>query len=162
MVREGIGLLIQKLEYINIVGECSNGEEALRCVNKLHPEVVVTDIYMPILGGIQLASRLRQENPEIGVVILTAAQDKDLALTAMNVGAFGYLLKCSDPAEIGIAIRAAVNRKIYVTPRINDVFLSDRVRATNLASSLTCPWRIPDYGEKSAGFERCYNPACAT
>jgi DNA-binding NarL/FixJ family response regulator len=110
-------LLSQECE---IVGAVTDGQALLDAAARLRPDVVVVDISMPLLNGIDAARRLRQLNPEVRIVFLTMNEDPDLAAEAFRAGASAYLLKRSAASELLVAIREAMKRRSYVTPLVTE------------------------------------------
>ncbi len=106
LVRQGIRSLLEKTRDIQIVGEASNGEEALQLVQKLQPDVIILDIAMPLLNGIQVTEQIEALRLPTRVVILSMYDDETLVRRAIRHGAIGYLLKRSVSEELHLAVRA--------------------------------------------------------
>lgn len=104
-------------EY-EVVGTASDGRELLAAAPKLRPDVIVTDISMPNLNGLDACRKLRKILPEVKVVFLTANEDPDLAAEAIRSGANGYLLKGSAASELFQAIKSVLNGRTYITPLV--------------------------------------------
>lgn len=114
MVAEGLkSLLATEFELVGVVEDGSALREAAR---KLRPDVIVADITMPQLNGIDAMPQLKKDNPEVKVVFLTMHQEVGYAKRALEAGALGFVLKHSAPAELVVAIRAALEGKTYLTP----------------------------------------------
>jgi DNA-binding NarL/FixJ family response regulator len=107
-------------EECDVVGTVSNGRALLEAAEKLRPDVVVVDIGMPLLNGIDAARRLKQLQPDIRIVFLTMNEDPDLAAEAFRAGASGYLLKRSAASELLTAIREMMKRRSYVTSLVTE------------------------------------------
>jgi DNA-binding NarL/FixJ family response regulator len=101
-----------------IVGMVSDGRALLQAALALKPDVVVADIGMPLLNGLEAARQLKSKMPTIKLVFVTMNEDPDIAVEAMRLGASGYLLKSSAASELFQAIQAALKAKTYVTPQI--------------------------------------------
>ena len=101
-----------------IVGTVSNGHALLEAAMRLKPDVIVLDIAMPLLNGLEAARQLKTKLPSVKLVFLTMNEDPDVAVHAMELGAAGYLLKNSAASELFQAIQAVLKGKSYVTPRI--------------------------------------------
>jgi len=99
-----------------VVGRVKDGRELLEAAAKLKPEVIILDISMPRLNGIEACRQLRRTNPEARLIFLTVNEDADLAVEALRLGASGYLLKSSAATELFSAIQSALVGKVYVTP----------------------------------------------
>jgi len=116
MVAEGLkGLLAPEVE---LVGMVEDGLALLEAAKRLRPDVIVADISMPHLNGIEALARLKQEDERVRVVFLTMHEDVAYARRALDAGASGYVLKHSAPAELIAAIRAALDGKTYVSPAL--------------------------------------------
>ena len=107
VVRQGLRLLLETSDDIDVVGEASDGAEALRAVADAQPDVVLMDIRMPRLDGIEATERLRVDHPEIAVVILTTYNEDALLLRGLRAGSRGYLLKDTNHQQLEHTIRAA-------------------------------------------------------
>jgi len=105
VVREGIRHVLSSDEGLEVVGEASNGEEALILVQRFHPDVVVLDLSMPGISGLEVVARLRTDAPATKVLVLSIHDQEEYVLESLRAGAQGYLRKDSSPAEIRSAIR---------------------------------------------------------
>ena len=101
VVRQGLRMFLSSEEDIDIVGEASDGEQALAQVEKLLPDVVLMDLLMPGLGGVQATAAIRKEHPQVEVVALTSVLEDRMVVEAVRAGAIGYLLKDTDAEEVG-------------------------------------------------------------
>jgi DNA-binding NarL/FixJ family response regulator len=114
IVAEGLrGLLEPEFELAGIV---EDGRALLDAVEKIRPDVLVVDISMPLLNGIEAVRQIRRTNKDVGIVFLTMHDDVAYAAGALEAGALGYVLKHSAPTELTAAIRSALRGKTYVTP----------------------------------------------
>jgi len=104
--------------YYEVVATVSDGRALLEVAPKVNPEVIIVDIGMPLMNGLEAGFRLKQEMPNVKLVFLTMNDDPDLAVEAMRCGASGYLLKSSAAEELIHAIQMALKSKRYVTPLI--------------------------------------------
>jgi DNA-binding NarL/FixJ family response regulator len=102
-----------------IVGTVSNGHALLEAAPRLKPDVIVLDISMPLLNGLEAARQLKSKMPTVKLIFLTMNEDPDVAVHAMELGASGYLLKSSAASEMFQAIQAVLKGKSYITPRIS-------------------------------------------
>lgn len=118
IVRTGLRALIKAEPGMDLVGEAAGGEPALLLARQLVPDVLVLDLSMPDLDGIQVTRRLLQEQPQIKVLILTVHEDEALLREAIRAGAAGYILKQAAEAELISAINAVQRGEIYVHPRM--------------------------------------------
>ncbi len=118
MVAEGLkGVLADEFEVVGVVDD---GRAMVAAANKLRPDVVVADISMPHLNGIDALPRLKKDNPDIKVVFLTMHQNAAYARRALEAGAAGFVVKHSAPEELVIAIRAALKGKTFITPALTE------------------------------------------
>ena len=118
LVRAGIRSLLQSTDAVQVIAEASNGREALVEAEKHMPDVVLMDIAMKGLNGIEATSRLIQSCPKIRVLILSMHMNEEYILQALRAGAAGYLLKDAEISELEFAIRAVVQGKTYLSPSI--------------------------------------------
>lgn len=125
LVRQGIRALLEKADDIAVVGEAADGHEALKQVERLAPDVLVTDIAMPLLNGIQTAEQVRARRMRTQVVILSMYADHTLVRQALRSGIRGYLLKRSVTEELLLAVRAASRGEIYLSPPISQSVLDE-------------------------------------
>ena len=116
IVLEGLRNLLEP--DFDLVGIAEDGRSLLSLAQKLQPDVIVADISMPLLNGIEAVRQIKEINPDIKVVFLTMHPDVSYAARAFDVGASGYVLKHSASSELVMAIRAAAKGQIYVTPMI--------------------------------------------
>ncbi len=127
LVRQGIRSLLEKADDIEIIAEAENGQEAVNLVSNLVPDVLVMDIAMPRLNGIQAAEQIHGLNVVTRVVILSMHSDETLVRQALRIGVKGYLLKRSVTEELLLAIRAAGRGEIYLSPAISQLLMTDFV-----------------------------------
>ena len=118
LVRQGIRMLLEKAEDIDVVGEAENGLEAVELAESLSPDIVVMDISMPRLNGIQATEESRSRVSQTQVVILSMHADDAMVRQALRRGARGYVLKRAVGEELLLAIRAAMNGESYLSPPI--------------------------------------------
>ncbi len=118
VVRGGLRALVNTIDGLEVVGEAADGAAAVREVQLLRPDVVLMDVRMPGLGGVEAARRIREVVPETAVLMLTMYDDDATVLTAMQAGARGYLLKGAEQSEIVGAIHAVVAGQVIFGPGI--------------------------------------------
>ncbi len=131
LIRAGIRGLLQGLDGVDVVGEAGDGHEALRLAQSLHPDIVLLDIGMPGLNGLEVAARLTKLDPRMRVVILSMHTSEEYVLQALRAGAAGYLLKGSAVAELELAIRAVARGDIYLSPAVSRSVVDEYVRRTS-------------------------------
>jgi NarL family two-component system response regulator LiaR len=118
LVREGVSAFLQSQPDIEIVGTADSGEEAVRLAERLVPDVVLMDLVMPGIGGVEATQRVRTVSPRTYVVVLTSFHDDSHIFPAVRAGALSYLLKDAGPEEIAAAVRAAARGEATIHPRI--------------------------------------------
>jgi DNA-binding NarL/FixJ family response regulator len=118
VVREGLRTFLDLQEGIEVVGEAADGEEAIRAAEQLRPEVLLIDLVMPRLDGVQAMRRLRERVPETRAIVLTSYLDDERLLPALRAGAAGYLLKSVQPQELARAVRAAAAGETLIDPSV--------------------------------------------
>jgi DNA-binding NarL/FixJ family response regulator len=119
LVRAGIRALLEKLPEVKVLGEASNGREVLDLVKIHHPDVVLMDITMPGLNGLEATARMAKEFSEVRVIILSMHDNEEYYWRALKAGAAGYLLKKAATAELAIALQRVVNGEIYLSREIS-------------------------------------------
>jgi DNA-binding NarL/FixJ family response regulator len=113
IVRDGICALLNLSEDIDLVGEATNGKEALETLKTIVPDVILMDIAMPIMGGLETTRRIRKDYPKIKIIILTQYDDKEYVYPAIKAGANGFISKCAETC-FGCAIRLS-RRLLFIT-----------------------------------------------
>ena len=118
LVRAGLRSLLEKITDITVIGEASNGREALRLIDELAPNVVLMDVMMPELNGLEATARAANQFPMTRIVILSMNAGDDFVLQALQSGAAGYLLKNINPAELELAINTVARGGTYLSSAI--------------------------------------------
>jgi DNA-binding NarL/FixJ family response regulator len=118
MIRDGVKALINGEPDMEVVGEASDGREAWHKVKSLQPDILILDITMPDLNGVQATERIKRDAPKVKVLILTAHEDKGFLQQVLQAGASGYMLKRAASAELIRAIRFVATGGIYIDPEI--------------------------------------------
>lgn len=117
LFRQGVrGFLLQ--DGIQVVGEASNGAAGVKLVEELRPDVVVMDLHMPVMGGIDATRAIIERDPGARVLILTIADDEDEVVEALTAGACGYVLKVAAPADVALSVRAACVGECQLSPLV--------------------------------------------
>jgi len=124
IIRQGLRLILETEPDLKLVGEASDGAEALKLCKKLKPDVVLMDLRMPNMDGLTAIEKLQSEQPEIAVVILTTFNEDELMLRGLQAGAHGYLLKDTDRLTLFDTIRAAARGETLLKPEIMSRVLS--------------------------------------
>jgi len=142
LVRAGIRALLQGLEGVTVVAETGNGAEVLELARTHRPDVVLLDISMPGLSGLDVSAQLEQELPEVRVVVLSMHANEEYVLQALRSGAVGYMLKDSATAELELALKAVMQGETYLSPPISKQVVEgyvQRVGAEQPASEKLTP-----------------------
>lgn len=129
VLRDGLRLLLERQDGFLVVGEAADGIAAVTMAAELQPDVVVTDIAMPKLNGIEATRRIVESNPRTGVVILSMHYDESYVLRALKAGARGYLLKDSVKADLLSAIQAVAKGRSFFSQKVSQILQEDYVRA---------------------------------
>jgi DNA-binding NarL/FixJ family response regulator len=128
IVRKGLRLQLEQNENFQVLGEASDGREAVRMAEELLPDVVIMDIAMPNLNGIQATTQLVKKNPQIGVIILSMYSDETYLTRTLAAGAKGYLLKDSADVDLDRAVQVVAQGKPFFSPAIANTLLEDYMR----------------------------------
>jgi DNA-binding NarL/FixJ family response regulator len=133
VIRDGLGRLISALDDVELVGMAADGAEAVEQCRRTAPDVVLMDLDMPVLDGIEATRRVLAESPRTAVVVLTAFSDRPRITGALEAGACGYLLKDVDSQRVAEAIRAAARGESPLDPRAARTILDARSAPDPLA-----------------------------
>jgi two-component system response regulator NreC len=125
VLRAGLRALLSAEPDLEVVGEAAGGQEALSLCSEISPEIVLLDVSMPDLGGIEVTRRLKEILPEVRVLILTVHEDESLLQEAIQAGAAGYIIKRAVESELIDAIRAVWRGDLYVHPTMTRALLKD-------------------------------------
>jgi DNA-binding NarL/FixJ family response regulator len=136
VLRDGLRILLESQDDIEVIGEAENGNLAIKGIIKEKPNVVVMDITMPELNGIDAAQTIHETYPEIGIVILSIHSDLEHIFRALQAGAQGYLLKESAGSEVISAVRAVHLGRRYLSPSIRDTVLEAHLQKRQVQSPL--------------------------
>jgi two-component system, NarL family, response regulator LiaR len=125
VVRKGLRALLDRESGIEVMGEAEDGEQALRAAGRLHPDVILMDLEMPGIGGIEATRRISETHPDTKVVVLTSHASEEDVFPALKAGALGYLLKHSAPEDVLQAIRQAYRGETVLHPAIARMVLQE-------------------------------------
>jgi two-component system response regulator NreC len=119
VVRDGLSKILESCNDIQVIGEASNGLDAIRKFSDLKPDVVLLDISMPKLSGLEVSRRIKKENPTAKIVILSMHEEEEYSMKLVRLGVSGYLLKDSAAQEVIEAVRSAFAGRAYFSPKIS-------------------------------------------
>ncbi|HEY3840297.1 MAG TPA: response regulator transcription factor [Bryobacteraceae bacterium] len=128
LVRQGLRLMLERETGFKVVAEASNGREALDVVDATLPHVIIMDLAMPTLNGIEAARQIHLKHPNTSIVVLSMHSDESYVLRALKAGVRAYLLKDSADTDLIGAIRAVTEGKAFFSPAISRVLVEDYVR----------------------------------
>lgn len=120
LLREGLKALLQAEKDLMVIGEAENGLEAIRCVEKYAPDLILLDLSMPKMSGISVIKEIKSRFPEVRILALTIHESDQYVLEAFQSGADGYCLKDASRDELLIAIKSVLNGKTYISPGISE------------------------------------------
>lgn len=130
IVRSGLSMLLESDSDIKIIGQANSGAQALELATQLHPDVVIMDITLPDISGIEVTKRLKTQHPDIAVVALTIHEDQQYFFEMLQAGADGYVPKRAASDDLIKAIHAASNGEVYIYPSLAKVLVSDFLEQT--------------------------------
>jgi DNA-binding NarL/FixJ family response regulator len=136
VVRQGLRMFLSLDPELAVVGEAENGEEAVAMARELKPDVVLMDLLMPVMDGVEATKTIRNELPDVEVVALTSVLEDTVVTAAVRAGAIGYLLKDSEPEELHRAIRGAADGQVQLAPAAAKRLIRE-VRAPESPEALT-------------------------
>ncbi len=132
IVRRGIGLQLAQVEHFHLVGEAADGREAVSAAETLKPDVVIMDIAMPNLNGIDAAAQIMKRMPNVGVILLSMHSDESYLVRSLAAGARGYLVKDTADTEIVRAVEAVAQGKPFFSATISKLLVEDYMRQLQL------------------------------
>jgi len=128
VVRKGLRLILERHDGLEVIGEAADGREAVRLAEELSPDIVIMDVGMPRLNGIDATAQILHRNPRAGVIILSMHSDEGYIVRALSAGEKGYLLKDSAEEDLIQAVRIVAQGRPFFSPRITQTLLDDYVR----------------------------------
>ena len=135
LIRAGIRSLLEKLPGVEVVAEASDGREVLRLVVQHQPQIVLMDIAMPNLNGLDATRELTKSFPHVWVIILSIYSDEEHVYQALRAGAAGYLLKGAATEELELAIRSVAQGETYLAPQVSRPVIAEYLRRTKAPSA---------------------------
>ncbi|GAC1531147.1 MAG: response regulator transcription factor [Ramlibacter sp.] len=118
VVRMGLRALLSRIAGVEVVGEAGNGEDLVRMADSLSPDIVLTDLGMPQMDGIEAIARIHEQNPQIKLIVLSMHEEVELARNAIDKGACGYLMKNTEVVALEYALRTVMSTGSYFSPQI--------------------------------------------
>ncbi|MBS4204223.1 response regulator [Lederbergia citrea] len=135
IVRRGLIFFLQTQKDIKIVGEAKNGQEAVELAAELQPDVILMDLVMPVMDGIEATQKIKERFPDIEIMILTSFSDQDHVIPAIEAGASGYQLKDIEPDDLATAIRKLADGENTLHPKATNLLMT-RVNRVNTPNNL--------------------------
>lgn len=135
IVREGLRALLAYECDIEVVAEAKNGREAIEWSRELLPDVIVMDLTMPEMNGLEAIRRIRAEQGGVNILALSMHADKHFVQEAISAGARGYLLKDCASAELVVAIRAVAEKRYYLSPQLSGLLVDDLIKSSKISNS---------------------------
>lgn len=132
LVRAGIRSLLERLPGLDVVAEASDGQEALLLVEEHQPQIVLMDISMPGLNGLEATRHLTGTSPEVRIIILSIYSDEEHVYQSLRAGAAGYLMKDAATEELELAIRSVARGETYLSPPVSKPVIMEYIRRTNV------------------------------
>ena len=133
VVREGLKALVNAQPDMRVVGEASDGQAAWRAAAELHPDVIVMDLSMPVMGGAEATERVRRDYPDVKVLALTVHEERLYLTQLLRAGASGYVLKRAAPAELVRAVRTVARGGTYIDPSVAGALVEGYLDAEHAA-----------------------------
>ncbi len=130
IVRQGLRHLLEKEPDLVVVAEAEDGRATVRLARDIRPEVIIMDVAMPILNGIEAARQIISENPKVKVIALSMYADRRFVVNMLQVGASGYLLKDCAYEELVQAVRVVLAHKTYLSPGVTDIVVKDYMQGS--------------------------------
>lgn len=136
LVRSGFRALLEQLEGVEVVAEAADGREALRLIEAHRPDIVLMDIAMPELNGLEATARITKQFPDVRVILLSMHANEEYVSEALRTGAAGYMLKDAAAVELELALRAVMSGESYLSPAVATRVVAAQARATDTGSGL--------------------------
>ena len=147
ILREGLRALLSADPNFEIIGEAQNGREAVRCVEKLEPDLLLMDLSMPRMSGMEAIREIKRRYPEVKIIALTVHKTEEYLLTTLKAGADGYVLKDATHEELVMAIKNVMRGKSYLSPGVSEKVIEGYLsgRESNRSAS---PWETLSQRER--------------
>ena len=128
ILRDGIRALLEDQQDIEVIGEAEDGQSAVKMAAQLDPDIVIMDIAMPLLNGLEATRHIRRDSPQVKVLILTMHENEEYIRQVLAAGAFGYVLKDAAARDLLGAIRAVYNGEAVLSPAVTRLVIEDYLR----------------------------------
>lgn len=128
ILRKGLRSLLEAEKHVEIVGEGENGNDVVRLADELDPDIIVMDISMPKMNGVEATKRVKTRHPNIKVIILSRHREEEFIFQALNAGADGYLIKESAPSELISAIESVQRGDSYLSPSVSRLVVDEYIK----------------------------------
>lgn len=128
LFRAGLRALLHSFQGIQVVGEAGNGHEAIQLVERERPDLVLMDIAIPELTGLEATARITKALPKVRIIILSMHANEEYVRQALQAGASGYLMKGAEPSELELAVKAVMRGDTYLTPAVSKKMVDDYLR----------------------------------
>jgi DNA-binding NarL/FixJ family response regulator len=132
-IRRGVQTLLQPFPEWELCGEAENGEDAIRMVDALEPQVVLMDVTMPVMNGIEATRHIRSMHPNVKIILLTLHESSEVLRSGIRAGANGYLLKADAEEELMKALRVVIGDGLYISPRIDPAVVTSVIKEAQCA-----------------------------
>ena len=139
ILREGLRLLLSSSPEFEVVGEAEDGREAIQCVVKYKPDLILTDLSMPRMNGMEAIREIKKQSPKTKVLVLTVHKAEEYILNTFRAGANGYLLKDSTHAELVMAVKKVLSNQHYISPEISEKVIEGYMEGRKALKTHT-PW----------------------
>jgi DNA-binding NarL/FixJ family response regulator len=147
ILREGLRALLEADPSFEIIGEAQNGREAVRCVERLEPDLLLMDLSMPRMSGMDAIREIKSRYPEIKIIALTVHKTEEYLLTTLKAGADGYVLKDATHDELVMAIKNVMGGKSYLSPGVSEKVIEGYLEGRSVHRSLS-PWETLSQRER--------------
>ena len=137
ILREGLRSLLSSDPNLEVVGEAEDGREAIQCVEKFKPNLILTDLSMPRMNGMEAIKEIKRQSPETKILVLTVHKAEEYILSTFQAGADGYLLKDSTHAELVMAVKKVLSGKHYISPEISEKVIEGYLEGKKTLKSRT-------------------------
>ncbi|MBI2853417.1 MAG: response regulator transcription factor [Chloroflexi bacterium] len=138
IVRESIRLVLRKYDDIEVIGEAGEGAQSVELVENLKPDVVLMDMSMPGMGGIEAIKLLRQAHPEVQIIVFTVHESLEYMRRAVSLGVAGYVLKGATCSDLVRSVRVASVHGMYLDPKSTKLLVNEAIRTRSAADGGTC------------------------